>query len=170
MKQTGQEIDHVGELIPKEQFITLHTGDLLILTREDKPGESAVYSRKGKLSKPAHISCTLKEVFDDVSVNDPIFFDDGKIEGKIEEKNANDLKIRILYAKGRGSKLKADKGINLPISQLNVNGLTKKDKKDLEFVAQNADVVNFSFVNRPEDVLELYKELDKYQKRINWNS
>ena len=51
-----------------------------------------------------------------------------------------------------GGKLKADKGINLPDSDLKVSGLTEKDKKDLEFVAVNADTVNFSFVNNENDV------------------
>ncbi|MEM8908883.1 MAG: pyruvate kinase [Bacteroidota bacterium] len=36
-----------------------------------------------------------------------------------------------------------------------------KDKKDLPFVVKHADIINFSFVNRPSDVLELNKEMKK---------
>jgi pyruvate kinase len=39
--------------------------------------------------------------------------------------------------------------------------LTAKDKLDLNFVVQHADVVNFSFVNSKEDVEDLLKELKR---------
>ena len=57
--------------------------------------------------------------------------------------------------------VKADKGINLPKSKLSVSGLTSKDITDLEFVAQHADSVNFSFVNSAEDVNHLYEILEE---------
>ncbi|MDH3652105.1 MAG: pyruvate kinase, partial [Saprospiraceae bacterium] len=160
VKQSGKEVHRVGELLPKEQFITLFAGDKLILQKELTPGENASYDENGKLISPAHISCTLAQVFADVKVNEPIFFDDGKIEGIVETVNADEMQVKILHAKDRGSKLKADKGINLPDSNLSTKGLTAKDMVDLEFVSKHADVVNFSFVNSPGDVQELYNELD----------
>ena len=84
----------------------------------------------------------------------------------IEKANEIELLINILHAKTTGSKLKSDKGINLPESDLKVSGLTEKDKKDLEFVAANADTVNFSFVNTEDDVQQLIDELAKYERQI----
>jgi pyruvate kinase len=69
--------------------------------------------------------------------------------------------VEIVHAKEGGSKLKADKGINLPESNLMINGLTEKDRQDLDFVAGNADVVNLSFVNEVQDIIDLHNELDK---------
>ncbi|MCG6187289.1 pyruvate kinase [Maribellus maritimus] len=158
--------DTVGELLPIEQYIPLKISDTLVLTKNTNPGEPAQYDENGKLIQPAHISCTLPEVFSDVRVEEPIFFDDGKIEGVIENVKNDELDIRITYAKDTGSKLKADKGINLPHSNLNVSGLTPKDKVDLEFVAQYADTVNFSFVNNENDVQELLDELETYKSPI----
>ena len=54
----------------------------------------------------------------------------------------------------------------MPNSNLNVSGLTEKDKKDLEFVAVNADTVNYSFVNEDNDVQQLLDELSKYETRL----
>ena len=162
IKQTGEEVNRVGEVLPKQQFIKLFIGDTLILHKDPKPGEAATYSKEGQLIAPAHISCTLPEIFDDVKSGEPIFFNDGKIEGSIISAGSDEIKVKITQARNRGGKLRADKGINLPVSQLKVSGLTAKDKIDLEFVAKNANAINFSFVNKPEDVLELYKELDKY--------
>jgi len=166
VKETGKEKIYVDELLPIEQFITIHTGDKLILHSDPRPGESAQYDVNGKLIQHAHISCTLPEILENIKKDEPVFFDDGKIEGIIEEVYENELLINILHARNNGSKLKADKGINLPKSDLKVSGLTVKDKKDLEFVALNADTVNFSFVNDENDVQKLMDELSKYEQSL----
>ncbi len=166
VKETGEEKNYVGELLPIEQFITLHTGDKLILHSDQRPGEPAQYDENGKLLQHAHVSCTLTGIFKYIKKGEPVFFDDGKIEGIIGKADEDALLINIIYARNTGSKLKADKGINLPDSDLNVSGLTEKDKKDLEFVAVNADTVNFSFVNDENDVQQLMDELSKYETSL----
>jgi len=150
----------VGELLPIEQFIVLRVSDKLILTKEPGPGESAKYDDEGKLITHAQVSCTLPEIFLDLKVGEPIFFDDGKIEGLIESVNEEQVIVKITYAKDLGSKLKADKGINLPISDIKTSGLTLKDKQDMEFVNKQADAVNFSFVNDENDVNQLHNVMN----------
>lgn len=156
----------LGELLPLAQYITLKKDDYLILHKDPMPGETTQLDENGILLKHAHISCTLPEIFNDVKIGEPIFFDDGKIEGIIHKVSEDELLIKITYAKDTGSKLKPDKGINLPDSNLKVSGLTEKDKRDLEFVAVNADTVNFSFVNDKNDVQQLMDELSKYENTI----
>ncbi len=163
---TEKQIHEIGKLLPMEQYISLKENDHLILHKDPKPGNPTQYDENGKLLKYAHISCTLPEIFKDVKKGEPIFFDDGKIEGILEEVNKDELLIKITYAKDTGSKLKPDKGINLPESNLKVSGLTEKDKKDLEFVASHADTVNFSFVNDENDVQQLLDELRKRKSTI----
>ncbi len=165
-KKTGKEIVRIGELLPLEQFITLKTGQTLQLTKAPIPGENAIFNNDGSIEKPAHISCTLPEIFNRVKAGESIYFNDGKIEGVIESVETDQLNIKITYARDAGSKLKADKGINLPESDLEINGLTTKDKKDLAFVAQYADAVNFSFVNTEKDVEMLLDELRESKTKI----
>ena len=160
-KQSGETVHRVGELLPKEQFISLYTADRLRIHKDPAPGESAKYDSKGKLMEIAHISCTLPQIFADVKEGEPIYFDDGKIEAVIENVNPDELIVKITQAKDKGSKLKADKGINLPQSQLNVSGLTPKDREDLKFVTRYADALNFSFVNSQEDVEDLHRVLEE---------
>jgi len=164
-KKSGKEALYVGELMPLEQYLNLRTGDTLLLNRDPVPGQNATYNEVGKLVKPAFISCTLPDVFNYVKIGEPIFFDDGKIEGIIQEVNEAYLKIKITYAKDFGSKLKSDKGINLPESNLPISGLTDKDKEDLKFVIDHADAVNFSFVNDAKDV----EALQDYINELNGN-
>ncbi|MCG8310294.1 MAG: pyruvate kinase [Cytophagales bacterium] len=165
-KKSGKEAIFVGELLPLEQSLTLKSGDTLILKKDQEPGRNATYDQGGQIEAPAFISCTLPEIFKYVKVGEPIFFDDGKIEGRIEEAHPEYLIVRILQAKVLGSKLKSDKGINLPESDLPISGLTDKDRQDMKFVIDHADAVNFSFVNDKSDVEELQDLMEELGKRI----
>ena len=149
----------VGELIPLEEKILLRRGDQLIIHNKEKPGAPAIIREDGSVQKPAHISCPLKEIFTDTKIGEPVLLDDGKIEGFIEEKKGEELVVRISWADDNGSTLRADKGINLPESTLNLRGLTDKDREDLKFIARYADVVNVSFVNSTEDVEDIKNAL-----------
>ena len=164
VKASGQEMSFVGTLLPLEQFILLCKNDILILHKEPIPGEPAQFNKEGELVEHAHISCTLPELFEDVMPGEKVFFNDGKIEGLITSKEADSISIKITHAKKTGSKLRGGKGINFPDSDLKIKGLTAKDKEDMDFVAQWADVVNLSFVNHPSDVQAYLDEFHKKEK------
>jgi pyruvate kinase len=168
LKKEGQEQEMaaVGEFLPIEQSITLKPGDTLLLHKELSDGEPARYDHQGNLIQPAHISCTMPEIFNDVKPGEPVLFDDGKIEGIIESVNNAEVLVRIINARDLGSKLRAGKGINFPSSELSFSGMTAKDRHDLRFVAEHADAVNVSFVNKPEDVTQLLDEFQKAGKQI----
>jgi pyruvate kinase len=142
----------LGALPFVEEPIRLRNGDLLILTREDgKPGRQS-----GEIP---HISCTLPEAFAAARKDQPIYFDDGKIEGCIREVGPDQMIVKIVHTTPGGSKLGSGKGINLPETDLQIGALTEKDKIDLEFVSRHSDLVGLSFVRQPCDVLELRREL-----------
>ncbi|WP_187263077.1 pyruvate kinase [Pontibacter beigongshangensis] len=151
----------VGDLPAMELPIMLKKGDFLELTRDPIPGNPAQYDASGHVIKPAHVSCTFPEVFAQAKAGDPILFDDGKIEGVVKKVTKSSLLIKITYANPKGSKLVADKGINLPESKLHLNELTEKDKQDLAFIARHADIVNLSFVNDTSTVEAVQAELSR---------
>jgi len=152
----------VGELLPIEQWITLKPGDYLIVHKKQDAGENAVFAADGSLLKYPHISCAVPEVFNDVKPGEPILFDDGKIEGILEKVDTDELLVKIVGAKQSGSKLKGEKGINLPATDLRCSGLTTKDISDLAFVVDNAEVVNVSFVNDVNDVKEILHHFENF--------
>ncbi|MDU8358205.1 pyruvate kinase [Pseudomonas syringae group sp. J309-1] len=147
---------------PREQSIVLNEGDALLLSADASHGHPAVVDSTGKVLTPARIGCTLPEVFKDLRANEPVWFDDGKIGGRIQSVQADVVTVRITHAPG-GAKLKSDKGINLPDSELQLDALSSEDLEALAFAAQHADVVELSFVNSPEDVKSLLVHL----KRLN---
>ena len=75
--------------------------------------------------------------------------------------NSDEIQIEITQARDGGEKLLADKGINLPDSQLDLDGLTASDIKNLEFVARHADMVGLSFVRKPSDIELLQHHLER---------
>jgi len=105
------------------------------------------------------VPCTLPLVLRDLRPGERVCFDDGKIEGRVVEVVADAVRVEVAGAREGGEKLRADKGINLPDSELSCTGLTAQDRLDLDFVARHADLVGLSFVRSPEDVLELQREL-----------
>ena len=159
--QNTNQISHVGDLPPIEQSLLLKVGDELRITKDPIPGRPIQYDEEGQAIENAFISCTSQEVFNDVKEGQKILFDDGKITGLIKSVEPGQILVEILHAKSTGSSLKADKGINLPETDLKISGLTDKDREDLKFVVRYADVINFSFVNSAEDVRELLEELRK---------
>jgi pyruvate kinase len=76
-----------------------------------------------------------------------------------------EIVLRITAAKPTGSRLRSNKGVNFPGTDLELEGITVKDREDLEFVVEHADVVALSFVRRPEDVIALQEALRKYPDR-----
>ncbi len=151
----GKQKTHVGELPPSERVLLLRKGDRLWLHAGDLLGQPALLDTEGRVITPASISCTLPEIFDFLAAGERIFFDDGKIGGLIHTIEKDGCWVEITNAADTGSKLRADKGINLPDTSLKLSGLTAKDKTDLVFVANHADIVNVSFVHSPDDVAEL---------------
>ncbi len=155
----------IGDLPPLESSLVLREGDLLALTRDMRPGRAARHDSAGQLLTPAMIGCTIPEVFEDVQPREAIWFDDGKIGGIIEKIEPSQVLVRITHAGQNGKKLRGDKGINLPESNLSLPALTDKDRDDLVFVAEHADVVELSFANTARDVETLQQHLAQLGQR-----
>lgn len=149
----------IGKLPAREQYILLKQGHTLTLTRSPLQGAPAVYDDRGTLLSSPRIAVTLPEIFDDVRVGEKIWLDDGAIGGVIKSVGRDEIEVEITHTRPNGSKLRADKGINLPDSQLCLPALTEKDVEDLEFIARHADLVGYSFVRNASDVRELQRRL-----------
>ena len=149
----------------KAAAIRLFSGDKLHIYRKTVTGDAAKINEQGKQVKPAQISITLPEIWDDVQVGHSIFFDDGKIGGEITHISEERMEVLITRARpGKGSKLRSDKGINLPETDLSLPPLTDYDLKILPFISRNADMVGYSFVRKPSDVHQLQQHLKALNK------
>jgi pyruvate kinase len=89
-----------------------------------------------------------------------IWVDDGKLGARVVEVGPSRAVLEVTQAKEGGKRLKPEKGLNLPGLAVPIPPLTAKDLADLGHVARLADSVGFSFVQRPEDVAWLAREVD----------
>lgn len=159
-KEEGENLTYrLGELPTVDQPILLRPGDTLFLDREAIPGAPAKEDSRGKVIEPPHISCRQPEVFDFVKKGERILLNDGKIAGVVASIDAKHLEMTVSKAKPTGSRLRGDRGINFPDSEIPLPGLTSADSDNLGFIVDHADAVSLSFVNRTADIVSLQNEL-----------
>lgn len=111
------------------------------------------------------LGCTLPGITKNVQPGQRILMDDGAQKAMVIEKQDGVLKLVMLRNSKKGKKVKEQKGLNFPDTELDVPSLTDYDRECLDFVAQHADLVGYSFVNSAKDVRELQEELEKYDRK-----
>ena len=148
----------LGSVLLAKNQDRLHQGDKLLLSKA-KPltVEEKIFQA----------NCTIPEILSQLKVNAQVWIDDGKIGARVRSISPEGVLLEITHARAKGEKLRSDKGINFPDTVLDLNPLTDRDIKDLDFIATNADIIGYSFVQQPADIELLQLEL---QARLgaNW--
>ena len=156
----GQESVRPRGLPKTEAPIQLAFGDTLILTRSLSPGHPAVVEPTGRMLAPARIGCTEPALFSKVKPGHRVLLDDGKFEAETLEVDSEQLVLRITRAPRPFGKLAGEKGVNVPDTHLQLPSLGEDDRRDLGVVVTLADLVGLSFVQSPDDVSELRRQLE----------
>ena len=131
--------------------VHLSPGDTFTLTTRTVNGDKNI------------VSVSYPSFSKDVSRGDTILLDDGLIHLKAEKIDGKDVICRVIF----GGKLTEHKGLNLPGNILSVTALTEKDRTDLDFgIKMNVDYIALSFVQKPEDIIETKKIINKAKKDI----
>jgi len=147
-----------------EEPLLLESGDALRLTKSLKPGRHPIRDCSGRLVQPATIGCTLGDAFLQLRAGQRVLLDEGKMECVIRNADGDGALLDVVRAPAGGAKLRSQRGVNFPDSRLRLPALTAKDFRDLSFIAQHADMVGFSFVQRPDDVFHLQEHLSRLGK------
>ncbi|MEY4413294.1 MAG: hypothetical protein RIQ53_587 [Pseudomonadota bacterium] len=99
------------------------------------------------------LSCAAPEVLRHVGIDDRVLIDDGKVSARVLACPAWGLLLKVEVAPpDKGWKLKPEKGLAFPDTDLDLPALTADDRRILRFVARHADAIEYSFVQTPEDV------------------
>jgi pyruvate kinase len=132
--------------VPQHHLLCI--GDRLRLTEGLEAAEPWRHGQAGI----ARIGCTLPAVFDVAHEGQHVVLDDGKLTAVVEHVGPDDILLRIETASIQGSKLRAEKGINLPETDLPVDAVTDADLPLLRVAAAHADMVALSFLRHERDV------------------
>jgi len=80
-----------------------------------------------------------------------IYIDDGKLSLRVKSTSGSSIKAEVL----EGGILRERKGVNIPDADLEYEGITEKDKKDIEFgIKHKVDYIALSFVRDANDVIK----------------
>ena len=135
----------------EEGKVKVEEGDLIWLaeTNEGFSEEDVVISPNEK-----GIISTLEE-------NHRVFIDDGEFSGIVTKVEPGKAAVKLIRVASKKGKIKSEKGINFPDTELNIPSLTEYDKACLPFICQHADLLGYSFVKTPGDITRLSNELKK---------
>lgn len=127
------------------------------------PGDVLTFTSEKCLGNKEKIYMSYKSFAKDVKVGEKVLVDDGKIEMRVLETNGKDeVKLQVLY----GNHLSSKKGVNLPDTKISLPSLTKKDRKDLDFIlGLPFNWIALSFVRSPKDITALREQIQERNHR-----
>jgi pyruvate kinase len=152
--ECGGRTASAGGIPPLHRRLSLAAGDRVVLTSDLTPVEPPAPG------EAARIGCTLPEAVDALRPGQPVVFDDGAIDAVVESTATGEATLMITRTKPGGQRLGAEKGINLPETDLPLPALTPEDESYLPFIAAHADLVAVSFVRSVADIEHILKALD----------
>ena len=120
-------------------------------TRELKNRTVVWLTRDTESAGPKTIPFDYQGDLTPIKANQRIYIDDGNLILRVKSTSTHSIKAVVI----EGGVLKERKGINMPDVNLEFEGITQKDKKDIEFgVQQGVDYIALSFVRDENDVLQ----------------
>ena len=157
-KNTGTRVGVLQDICgPKIRVGTL--SDDFLLMRGDK----MVFVRKKIIGKQIDehkymLSINQPDVLDMLKIGEYIYLYDGNIRARVV-KTGETIETVI----ENSGKLSSNKGVNFPNTIINIDVITPKDEKDLEWGAKNeVDFVAVSFVQNASDVMHAKNLLKKF--------
>ncbi|MGO4872263.1 MAG: pyruvate kinase [Roseiarcus sp.] len=101
------------------------------------------------------VTVGFPEVVANLPLQAQVWIDDGKIRGRVVGVEGKDRIVEVVGARAKGEKLRLEKGVNFPGTPLDLPALSADDLAALPAIARDADMVGFSFVQRPQDIVDL---------------
>jgi pyruvate kinase len=142
---------HIGILCdlqgPKIRLGTIAGGQRLL-----KQGEKVRLVLGEEAKGESEIPIPHPEIFQAIKQKHALLIDDGKVRLRLLRRGDDFAEAEVEV----GGEIKNRKGVNMPDTLLPLSAMTPKDHADLEAaLALGVDWVALSFVQRPEDVIEL---------------
>ncbi|MCX2981905.1 pyruvate kinase [Halieaceae bacterium IMCC14734] len=148
-EQSGRPLGVLVDLQgPKLRLGELATGKLAIA-----PGDVLRLGLPEPDSSSDLIPLPHPEILEVLTAGSTLLIDDGRVRLRVISGDGKSITAEVVA----GQELSSRKGINVPDVELPIPSMTEKDRADLAFVMEHieADWVALSFVQRPQDVIEL---------------
>lgn len=136
-----------------KEKLEVKEGQIIFLTDEEN-----MTNQKGELG------CTVPGIAGQLQAGEIVLFDDGLIEARVEKIEEKQVRLMVLRVSAKKPYIRNEKGINFPESSLQLPALTEYDTQCLSFINKHADIVGYSFVRNPNDILQLQEAVGKNSK------
>ena len=155
IKEINQELHVHTAILADLQGPKIRVGSIQRPVKLKKGSEVCFSTNKNK----SKIWINYLRFAKDVNVGDRVLLDDGKIVLRVIHTNKKDsVGLKVVF----GGTVYSNKGVNLPNTTISSPCLTKKDKKDLEFILdQKIEWIGLSFVRYSEDIKKLKRIIKK---------
>jgi pyruvate kinase len=159
IRKLAQELNRPVAVLIDTQGPAIRTGDLdAAFTLH--PGDIVEFTIRGAAKKQAYsVDVNYDGLIKDVSVGDTILVDNGVVQLRVLEKQADRIRCKVTTEGVLGSR----RHINLPGVKVNLPPLTEKDLRDVALAAElEADFVSLSFARQRSDVDALRAVMKKH--------
>lgn len=134
---------------PKLRVGTFKNGSVML-----KEGQKFTLDMTGEPGDETRVTLPHPEIFQAMHPGLELLLNDGLIRLRIDDHTADVAHTTVTV----GGELSNHKGVNVPGVKLPISALTPKDREDLKLAEKlGADFIGLSFVQQPEDLLELRK-------------
>ena len=134
---------------PKLRVGTFKNGSVML-----KEGQKFTLDMTGEPGDETRVTLPHPEIFQAMHPGLELLLNDGLIRLRIDDHTADVAHTTVTV----GGELSNHKGVNVPGVKLPISALTAKDREDLKLAEKlGADFIGLSFVQQPEDLLELRK-------------
>ncbi|MFN2166483.1 MAG: pyruvate kinase, partial [Anaerolineae bacterium] len=152
VRQIAQEMDRAVAVLADLQGPKLRVGLLPNQPLELVEGQTVTLINADSTTEPDTIPVPHPEVIRDVQPGSRILLDDGLLELRVTECQADGAHALVVT----GGPLTSRKGLSLPHTGLKMPSVTDKDKADAAFaLEQQVDYFALSFVRSADDVKHL---------------
>ncbi|MCD1263047.1 pyruvate kinase [Shinella sp. AETb1-6] len=133
----------------------LRVGKFAKGSEELTPGQTFTLDNRDEPGDNTRVFLPHPEILESVKAGDRLLIDDGKLHLRAESADGKAIVCTVVS----GTKISDRKGVSLPDTLLGVGALTEKDRVDLDAVLATGSVdwVALSFIQRPEDLVEVRK-------------
>jgi len=161
IRQIERKYDHpiaiLGDLQgPKlrvGQFLNGNDGEVL------QVGQLFRFDLDPTLGTNQRVQLPHPEIIEASEVGHVLLIDDGKVKMEVVATGPGYIDCTVVVP----GTIKDRKGVNTPDSVLEISPLTPKDRTDLDYMLSiGVDWVALSFVQRPEDIMEIQHLIDQY--------
>ncbi|MFL2136612.1 pyruvate kinase [Ruoffia sp. FAM 24228] len=113
------------------------------------------------------IGCSIPQIFEQLSIDDLILIDDGSIELEVKKIGESEALLLVKRVRGGSVRIKAEKGLNFPKTEFDIDVLTDEDRKAIHFAVEHADMIGCSFIRTTDDIEEIQAEIEKTNRPLN---